>query len=200
MQSRDNRLLLRDLLLLLVLPALCLGGLLVWWRPWYHKRFAVDRFTEAEDSARARGTYMLPWRGFHLTAPEDFVLMPNGQGVEFIEEYPGKSSNETWAARLALFPMDSASEAHWREQLTNCDLAPGRCWTDSIAGVQADCLRPSGVPDPAIWWTPHISCRLPSLGIRYLINASGDKLPDVQDALDTILRSRIQADSTASAT
>lgn len=180
----------RDVLILLGLPAAVAAGILAWWRPWEEHHFASDWYWEAERGARSDYQQSLAWQGFHLKLPEDYVVLHTGSGVEILQAWSEESTNDSWAAHLALFPLTVEDQTRFSEQAGNCDLAPGRCWVDSLAGTTASCQNSAGIPDPSVYWTPHITCQVPELGIRFLLNASNDRLPDLHDLLVEILASR----------
>jgi hypothetical protein len=178
--SADSRLFLRDLALLLGLPAVALIALLAWWRPWelmpwtthpvsepiYEARRAMER------RARQEGIHQADWHGLRLEVPVKYVLTVHEPTLELLEQHPHHDSdNEHWPAQMAFLELDSLAIERFREATPNCSLAPDRCWTESVAEYRLECQRSSGMPDPAIPWTPHLECHVPKLGVRVLINA-----------------------------
>ena len=178
--NREVRMFLRDLAMILGLPAIGLAGLLAWWRPWelipwtthpasepvFEARLALER------RARADGIHATRWRGLQLDFSEAWVLTVHEPVLEVLQRHPpADDTNDRWAGRMAFLETDSAALAQFHEAAANCDLAPGRCWRELAGGYELWCQRSAGVPDPEVPWTPHLECQVPALWMRVLINA-----------------------------
>lgn len=123
------------------------------------------------ERARQDGVRSVEWHGFTIAAPSGYVLTAAEPTLELLELAPAESDGNSWPAQMAFLDLDSLAISRFRDASDNCSLAPGRCWTDSAAGYVLDCQRSAGVPDPAVPWTPHVECQIPSARIRVLINA-----------------------------
>jgi hypothetical protein len=178
MPLTDNQRFLRDVAGLLGAPALLLAGLMLWWRPWDSHPYQEDRSRSDLDAVSAgyRDTH---WQGLHIVVPQDYVLTLNTQRLEVIEVSPVLRGQNTWPSRLAYLSLDSAALRRFTDAESACDLAPGRCWADTIGRHLVKCHQSSGVPDPALPWTPHLECQVPDLAVRAAINAPADHALDL---------------------
>ena len=201
--SADSRGFLRDLALLLGLPALGISLLLAWWRPWdqlpYETHPASAPLFEAREAvekrARSEGVHWVDWHGLRLQFPGQYVLTVREPTLELLERFPPQDSdNDHWSAQMAFLGLDSAATARFREAASNCDLAPDRCWREVAADHKFRCQRSAGVPDPEVPWTPHLECQVPEVGVRILINAPPTTATELLALFDTALAHPIAPD------
>jgi hypothetical protein len=184
----DTKPFLRDLALLLGLPALAIGIALVLWRPWEDLPWQTHPVSEpifqARDSlerhARAATVRESVWEGLLIQVPQEFVLTVDEPILEALEEHPYRRADPSdWSAQMAFLHIDSAAASRFADAATNCDLAPGRCWTEQAGSHTLDCHRSAGVPDPQVPWTPHVECHVQSRRVRVLINAPASRTEEL---------------------
>ncbi|MEP6574592.1 MAG: hypothetical protein ABJD11_17955 [Gemmatimonadota bacterium] len=180
--SSNNRSLGRALLSLLGLPSLALAALIYSAHPWIPRYSTVDldeARLNAEREARGLGTRLTHWHGLHVKVPRDFVLLRQENLLEVLDVDARDHGSQSWTIHMAFLETDSAAISRFRAATDNCGLAPDRCWADSAGTHGANCQRSSGVPDPEVEWTPHLECQFEDLGIRVLINAPPDRIPEL---------------------
>jgi hypothetical protein len=178
-QPSDTRRFLRDLGLLLGIPLILVVAALIHWRPWELLPWTTHPVSEPifearralEARARRDSIRSIEWHGFTVHAPPAYVLTASEPTLELLELAPGPSDANYWPAQMAFLDLDSLALARFRESAENCSLAQDRCWTETASGHTLDCQRSSGVPDPAVPWTPHLECQIEPLGLRVLVNA-----------------------------
>jgi hypothetical protein len=182
----DTKRLLRDVSLVIGLPALLLGGLVANWRPWTYQRDLIrtDPNEERELTARKAGLRRLTWHGLAFSLPANYVLVPRDTLLEVIQLRPGDKGSGSWGSHLALLELTPERRAQFEEADANCSLAPGRCWNESVGPYAVPCYSASGTPDATLWWTPITRCRLDDLGLALAVNAQ----PEDEDALWAIVR------------
>jgi hypothetical protein len=169
-RSIDLRRFLRDLALLLGLPALAMTGFLASWHPWRGPLAGGGQYGE-ERRAREEGVHRTVWRGLRIETPPEYVLMIHTPVLRLVERRIPDGGLDRWPAQMAFLDLDSGAVERFADAAPNCDLEPSRCWTEMAGGHALHCQRSGGVPDPAVEWTPHLECQVPDLGIRILINA-----------------------------
>jgi hypothetical protein len=179
----DFSVFLRDLILLLGVPALVLGGLLLWWHPWepYPGASAYRARMRREAEAREAGVRSTTWHSLRITVPPDYILTTNSPLLEVLEARPVFGGNDRWPSRMAFLELDSASRQRFRLAEANCELAVDRCWQDTVGHYVIECQRSSGSPDPTLEWTPHLECQVPALMVRMATNAPPGTLLEFAD-------------------
>lgn len=188
--DRNVRRMLRDVTLLLGIPGVIVGYLILSARPWDAVPYRTHPSSEAaydarralERQASKAGVHELVWEELRLEYPARYYFITGEPTLELLEqENTAEIDNDHWPARMAFLLLDSAATARFRESQGNCDLVEGRCWTRRAGRYQLNCQRSSGVPDPAVPWTPHLECQVPARRIRVLVNAP---LPVEADLLE----------------
>ena len=159
---------------LLVVPALTLGGLIAWYKPWREHFPGADAYydrRELEAQARLEAVRVTTWHALRVQVPGDFGLLTGAPRLEVLDLTPPGDSSATWPTQMVFLSLDSSAVNRFVAAAGNCSLSADRCWTDSTGPVRFDCERSSGVPDPDISWTPHVECQSPLRSVRALINA-----------------------------
>ncbi len=169
----DTRAFLRDLVLLLGLPALALAGLIAWWKPWtYRRALIMETASETREfHARKAGVRRATWRGLPVAAPDGYVLIVEDSLLEVIERSPVDTGTGSFAGHLALLVTTPERHARFRAGADNCGLNEGRCWADSAGGHRLDCHLAAGTPEPPLWWTPLTTCEAAAAGVTIAVNA-----------------------------
>jgi hypothetical protein len=189
MALTEKQRMLRDVAGLLGLPAIALACLYFWGWPRLIP-FLADQRPATDIAAINAGYRETRWMGLKLSVPEQYVLTLNTPLLEVIEVEPSSSGPARWPSRLAFLKLDRAAQRRFSSAADNCGLAPGRCWSDTVAAHVVHCQRSSGVPDPDLPWTPQLECQVPELGVRAAINAPSQQalilLRLFEDAVETM--------------
>jgi hypothetical protein len=170
--DQSQRLFLRDLMLLLGVPAMMLAGIVAWWKPWTYRSHAVITFPHEADEARAGagGVRQATWHGVPLSVPGEYVILSRDSVVEIVEQYPPQYGNGNWGSHIAFLPLTVAAQQRLAQRRENCSLSPGRCWEEPAVRHQLRCQQAAGAPVPELWWTPLSICEAPDLGLWVAVN------------------------------
>ncbi len=202
--TREGSTFVRDLVLLLGLPAVLVTGVLSYCGPWTDPAWTTHPASEAKFAARERleararqeAVQHTRWNGLILDAPSGYVFTIREATLELLEQHPQDGHDgASWPAQMAFLRLDSLAGARFREAAANCELSPGRCWTETVGSDQVRCQRSGGVPDPAVPWTPHLECHVTPAHIRVLINAPQSSEGELLAFFRAALASRSKRDT-----
>jgi hypothetical protein len=188
--DQDGRLFLRDLALILGLPALLTAGLVAWWQPWKYQVDSIIRYSHEsrEAQARAAGLHETTWRGLRVNVPDDYVILVQDSILEVLEWEPLDHGSGSWGSHLAFLPLTSEVEQRFKRQSENCTLAPGRCWEESAGTHALRCQQAAGMRVPELWWTPLTICEVDDLQLWIALNAPDAQRPHLWEIAHTVLR------------
>jgi hypothetical protein len=187
-----NRRFLRDLTLILGIPALLMAGLVVWWKPWNDRSplLIASAYERREADARAAGIQEATWHELRLSVPDEYVILSRDSVVEVLEWSPQDRGKGSWSSHLAFLPITPATRQRFLAQAENCGLAPGRCWDEQVGRHRVVCQQAAGMPVPELWWTPLTVCEIDDLEVWLALNAPEERRPVLWEvARATIVRS-----------
>jgi hypothetical protein len=194
--DHPQRRFLRDLALILGLPAYLMAGLVAWWKPWDHRSHPIITlpYETREASARAAAVREATWHGLRVTVPEEYVILSQDSVIEVLEWEPPAYGNGTWGSHLAFLPLTTASRARFQQQAENCSLAPGRCWEEEVGAHRLTCQQAAGAPAPELWWTPLTICEVRDAGLWLALNAPEARRPEMWEIAHGVLRGARRSD------
>jgi hypothetical protein len=181
---------LRDLALILGLPALLVVGLVAWWKPWdHHSRPVVTAsYAPREAHARAAALRDTTWHGLHVTVPEEYVLVSQDSVLEVLEWERAVYGDGNWGSHLAFLPLTSVARRRFQQGAENCALAPGRGWEETAGRHRLACQQAAGAPVPELWWTPLAICEVQDVGLWLALNAPEARRAEMWELARAVLR------------
>ena len=171
--DQSQRLFLRDLALILGLPALIAALIVAWWRPWntWPGPPVTFAYESREAQAREEGLHEARWHGLHLKVPDEYVLLRQDSVIEVLEEEPAAYGPGSWGSHVAFLLSTPEVRQRFEQQAANCGLAPGRCWEERVGTRRLVCQHAAGVPVPELRWTPLTICEVEDAELWLALNA-----------------------------